>query len=797
MKAKKMIIGLAVVIALLITIGSALAVSPELEITDIEVGKTGGSFESYLDGAETASFQPGDQVTFKVKVKNNGSATLEDVKVNIVADGDLTNFPTSHSPAEISLLANQEKEVTFTYTLPITLNTYGESNYAIELLAEGVGVHAPPNEYESPLRSVLLKVEQEWDNIYVNGVEYDSSLTCAEKQQSSEAEVKVKLVNNGLEPETDVIVTLTSQTLGLNEEKIATVFQGTEKTVTFSIDSAAVSGNHQFTVKVSREGVSEIVYDTEINSISGETCAVSITGLPSASSVAFKENSDPQQFSVTVSNPGEVALTYQWFVDTDNQNDNDTSFTFDPEIEGVGDYLVKVTVTGTNVNLNKQWTVKVSDRPVDASQFPGTSTTNLNINTVPDIENVSGFTLDNGFGKIAFTQNVDLSEILYLADVVSITDSKVMVNSNLAPELNKPATITIKKDFDDPVIQKLDESTNTFVDCSTCSLVSKSCGLVVFTVPGFSTYQVTEDDAGFLTVSKVEINGKTTGDLSLSEINEIEVEISNKYTKNINDITLKVRILEEDGDEIAEEKVDKFDLSNGDEETKTVEFDLSNEDLNDDKYTLEVEVEGEASDDTTHSDTHTQTVDVDRSDNDIAITKAELSNNNLVCSSRTSLRVTVKNNGEDDYQDAMLRVRNNVLNLDLSKSNIYVEDYTSDDDEYQATFEVDVADAAAGTYSLDVDLLDEDDDLLDSEQVELFVKGCGGAASGENQEYYADAALTAELQKKLAEREMADQTTIKASFRESEQYTLLLGVLVVMMIVAAVLSMVVMLVKKR
>jgi len=714
MKAKKMFIGLAVVIALLITIGSALAVSPELEITDIKVGKTGGSFESYLDGAETASFQPGDQVTFKVKVKNNGSATLEDVKVNIVADGDLTNFPTSHSPAELSLLANQEKEVTFTYTLPITLNTYGESNYAIELLAEGVGVHAPPNEYESPLRSVLLKVEQEWDNIYVNGVEYDSSLTCAEKQQSSEAEVKVKLVNNGLEPETDVIVTLTSQTLGLNEEKIATVFQGTEKTVTFSIDSAAVSGNHQFTVKVSREGVSEIVYDTEINSISGETCAVSITGLPSASSVAFKENSDPQQFSVTVSNPGEVALTYQWFVDTDNQNDNDTSFTFDPEIEGVGDYLVKVTVTGTNVNLNKQWTVKVSDRPVDASQFPGTSTTNLNINTVPDIENVSGFTLDNGFGKIAFTQNVDLSEILYLADVVSITDSKVMVNSNLAPELNKPATITIKKDFDDPVIQKLDESTNTFVDCSTCSLVSKSYGLVVFTVPGFSTYQVTEDDAGFLTVSKVEINGKTTGDLSLSEINEIEVEISNKYTKDINDITLKVRILDEDGDEIAEEKVDKFDLSNGDEETKTVEFDLSNEDLNDDKYTLEVEVEGEASDDTTHSDTHTQTVDVDRSDNDIAITKAELSNNNLVCSSRTSLRVTVKNNGEDDYQDAMLRVRNNVLNLDLSKSNIDVEDYTSDDDEYQATFEVDVADAAAGTYSLDVDLLDEDDDLLDS-----------------------------------------------------------------------------------
>src|SRR3989344_7689950 len=557
MEAKKMFIGLAVVIALLITIGSALAVSPELEITDIKVGKTGETLVSYANSATTAAFYPGEEITVKVKLKNNENFTLEDLQVNLNVHVDLTDFPTTEILPEAAesfhLEAGQEKEVTYTYKIPANLNTWGESDYIVQFGAEGED--EAQNWYQFS-REFFLKVKQNSNNVYVDGTPaYDNDLTCQDKEQSS-VEYKVKLVNNGLEEFTEVKVELSSPTVILGvSPKVATIETESNNPgaqyVTFQVDPKLFTGQHQVTVKVYRLAQYPTkLYDTKTVTVTGQSCTAAITSsTPASSSLAFKENADPQQFSVSVSNPGNVALTYQWFVDTDNQNDNDNSFTFDPESEGVGDYLVKVTVTGTNVNLNKQWSVEVSDRPVDASQFPGTSTTNLA--AVQNPADVPSFTLDNGFGKIAFTQNVDLSEILYLAEVVSITDSKVTVKSNLAPELNKPATITIKKNFDDPVIQKLDESTNTFVDCSTCSLVSKSNGLVVFTVPGFSTYQVTEDDAGFLTVSKVEINGKTTGDLSLSEINEIEVEISNKYTKDINDITLKVRILDEDGDEIA------------------------------------------------------------------------------------------------------------------------------------------------------------------------------------------------------------------------------------------------------
>ena len=69
MEAKKLIIGLAMVVALLVTIGGALAeemVEPVLTISDVKVGKTGGSLFSYQNGGTTSPFQPGDEITVKV-----------------------------------------------------------------------------------------------------------------------------------------------------------------------------------------------------------------------------------------------------------------------------------------------------------------------------------------------------------------------------------------------------------------------------------------------------------------------------------------------------------------------------------------------------------------------------------------------------------------------------------------------------------------------------------------------------------------------------------------------------------
>ena len=157
----------AVIFALLITIGSALAVLPDnLEITDIKVGKTGETLVSYDNGNETAAFQPGDEITIKMKVKNNEFETIEDLTITTHVDAELTNFPSTPAPSH--LLPNLEKEVTYTYKIPANLDTVdGLETYLVEFHLEG---EDEANNYFDDTRNFLLKVKQKSNNVFVDNV---------------------------------------------------------------------------------------------------------------------------------------------------------------------------------------------------------------------------------------------------------------------------------------------------------------------------------------------------------------------------------------------------------------------------------------------------------------------------------------------------------------------------------------------------------------------------------------------------------------------------------------------------
>src|SRR3989344_8386534 len=112
------------------------------------------------------------------------------------------------------------------------------------------------------------------------------------------------------------------------------------------------------------------------------------------------------------------------------------------------------------------------------------------------------------------------------------------------------------------------------------------------------TWAVTVQDpqpTSVLSITSVKVNGKSSGKLSLSELNEVEVEVSNDHTKKIKEIVVAVRILDVDGDDLEEES-DEFDLSVGKEDEETLEFDLSNENVDEDEYKIEVKVEDEETD---------------------------------------------------------------------------------------------------------------------------------------------------------------------------------------------------------
>src|SRR3989344_3071425 len=516
------------------------------------------------------------------------------------------------------------------------------------------------------------------------------------------------------------------------------------------------------------------------------------------------KDGDSQTFSVTMNNPDDVMISYQWSLDGDDVGMDSDSYIFDAPSNEADDYVIKVTVNDDS-ELTKSWNVHVADRPVDISQFPGAGTTALD--TVADPTQVENFVLENSFGTIEFTGmngKVDLSEILKLVDYVSIEDGKVSVDSGDLPtdsHLELGGKVTVKKTYQKPVILKSGNDED-FEKCTVgCTVVSNGNGKFVFTVAGFSTYQVVEaadfeiseilfndvlrgktvlttftfknngtvetlsnvsvqlvdvnskyaaliteglsgdelvlspgepasvtlqikvpDDEdtnkhsigtfkvmgtnednqpvtkeaqiyvlpkSFLDITKVKVNGKTTGDLSLEDVNDVTVEVKNEYTEDMDDVTITVELLDVDGDDLEEES-DEFELKDGDEQEETFEFDLQGEDLDEEEYVLEVTVEGEADDGTVHITVEKYTLNVEREKHQVIITQAELSSTLLQCSAtkQLTLDVEIKNVGKSDEDDLEIKVRNDDLAINLVKSDIELDKYSGDDTEYSKSFQI-------------------------------------------------------------------------------------------------------------
>ena len=416
--------------------------------------------------------------------------------------------------------------------------------------------------------------------------------------------------------------------------------------------------------------------------IAGAMAAPSATYSPLSNSVTVNQTQQIP-FSVTVTNPEMMNLSYQWLVDgiptgttVENSGDYTSSFTFDATNKSVGNHIVSVVINGATPDLSHAWTVTVQD---------------------------------------------------------------------LQP-------------------------------------------------------------ASLLTISNIKINGKSSGKLKPGEMNKIEIEVSNDYTKKIEGISVTADLLDEDNDSIVDADDEISKIVAGDSDSITLELDLTHEDLDQDSYTLNVEVEGEATDSTKHTDSETKTVDVDREKDDLIITKADLEDRQVVCSAtaKDTLKVRIKNVGEDNQNNAKIMVKNSELNLNQQKTGIDLDDYSGSDNEYDATFNLNLEDAKQGTYQLEVSVYTEDDDLMDSKEVELQVQceSATGTSSTENgtTEHYADKELAAELQRQLDQYKVMQeqvQSAHQESFRNSDSYVLLLGVLVAMLFFAAALSATYLMVKKK
>ncbi|MBU1974039.1 MAG: hypothetical protein KKH52_01435, partial [Nanoarchaeota archaeon] len=303
-----------------------------------------------------------------------------------------------------------------------------------------------------------------------------------------------------------------------------------------------------------------------------------------------------------------------------------------------------------------------------------------------------------------------------------------------------------------------------------------------------------------LEITDIEVNGDNNGDLKIDEDNEITVTVKNDYTEDMEDVEVTVTILDVDGDDL-DEDAEEQDIDAGKDEDFTVTFDLSKEDIDEEKYEIEVVVEGTADDGTRHEISETIEVGLDLEKHKVVIKKADLAFETMQCNTQDSLRVTVENIGKNDEDEVELRVINSALGVQLSHDNIKIDKFTDSDNEETENFLLNLEDTDPGTYTLNVELY-LDGDLEDSETVELEVKECLSSTSVQQTQ---DNLLAQQLQQQLQQQLYAQQiptettatSTVRATFRDSTAYLALLGVMIFLAFVGMVLAMTLFLKKRR
>ncbi len=307
----------------------------------------------------------------------------------------------------------------------------------------------------------------------------------------------------------------------------------------------------------------------------------------------------------------------------------------------------------------------------------------------------------------------------------------------------------------------------------------------------------------YFAIKSLEINGKSSGDLSLEETNEITIEVRNDFTEDLENVAITAT-LKDVGDDDDPEEADEFDLDNGKSEEVTLEFTLDSEDVEEDSYELEIRVEGEDEDGNMYTTIFTKTVDVERPRHRVIVSRVVANPETLLCSfQQTSLQVSVENIGKSDEDNVEIRVRNAALKIDERKSNIELDKFSERDNDARATFDLSVKGAAAGDYELSVETY-RDGDLDDSQKVAITVEGCAAAPVEQKEEglpitdeYIQQ--LREKLEKSLVEQSQQPLQPLRTveGFRQSDTYVALLAVLTVLLLIAVLLGLVTMVVKKR
>lgn len=862
-------------VALLATMQVALAVD-DLEIVEFKGDST--VIQTHTD----LTVKPSQQVAFSLTLKNNLPDKITGIAIALDDEADVI----VHNTTTLDFLsAGETKTVTFVATVPYQA---ANGTYAATLTVQGLNLQ------QSEVKMLLayqVLVKQEFADVIIDAAAVeDATLSCKEATT-----VSVNYINIGLSNESDIIVSVKGGKVNVMSDKLS-LEHNQKATVTLTVPAVNLSaGANTLTVALGyRSNAYQAVPKTV--TLTKNLCVTSVS--PVEGGTIILGLGKTQTFKVTLAQTGFTGKV-QWTVN-DSIVHLGEEFTFSSDFSNKGgDYTVKAAIAGET----KTWKITVVDRPqtkVFTTNIPATV-------TKEQLSSFSNLVVENSFGKVEFSGVMDLTTILDLDKVMTITEGVVAVDSTTATALNKPATVTLKKTLTKPVLlYSTGFNSGTFQVCPStmCTLKSNANGQVVFSVTQFSTYMVAEeqtavltvsdilietaergktvnttfkvknegtaqpitnmvfdvssinakysakmvnlptslqpaeektvqltltipnDEAGgkhsigdlkitstqvnktvpitinpksFLVVEEFEINGDSTGDLSIDDVNKIMVRVQNDYTDDMKDVRVTVTIKDVDGEDFEEES-DEFDLDKGEDHEATLEFDVSSEEVDKNEYKIKIVVEGEADDDTKHKTIEEKTVDVDRKTHEVIITNVNVGATTVDCIREIPLQVRIENIGKSNEDEVTVRVKNTALGLNLEKKNIDLDKFSGSDNEYTVPFVIQLENAKEGTYPLTIEVV-RDGDVEDTETATITVKMCTPTSSGKTQEQLntLGSTLVTNLKQGLETKQSVPvtATTISGSFREMDNYVLLLGVLTFLVFLALVLGIAVLATRKR
>lgn len=185
-----------------------------------------------------------------------------------------------------------------------------------------------------------------------------------------------------------------------------------------------------------------------------------------------------------------------------------------------------------------------------------------------------------------------------------------------------------------------------------------------------------------------------------------------------------------------EEDYDLDDLDANKKDEYVVTFTID-EDADSGDYVLDITLKAEDGENVEYKIEKQLTLEIEREDDDVRITKNELLPLTIKTCEANSFTIDVKirNYGKDDQKDTTVSVYNQELEINERVENIRVDEQSDDDDTWSKMFILTLPDdIKVKSYPLDVFVYVDRDDLMDHEVVNLKVENCAAEDSGQGSE---------------------------------------------------------------